>query len=204
MRALEVVMHVLVTVPSETTADVDAQLHAAGHIVRHCSEDGAHAVCVALRGRPCPLDRDPIDVVVEVRPHHERPHQAIAGLSDGMRCASRRGIPTIIASGGDVAEAAEAARATPSPRRSSVATEALVDSLKRQGVSSEHAALARAKVTRRWGGMFVQVQAPESVDTSGFGQAAIRIHQELRSVDPWARSVDIAREPPEGLSADRG
>ncbi len=186
-------MHVLITEPSEHTSDVDAQMRAAGHIVHHCSDDDAHAVCVALRGRSCHLDSDPIDVVVEVRAGH-----GVAGVSDGVRCASRRGIPTIIASEGDVAEAAEAARITPSPRRSSVATAALVDSLTRQGIAPEHAAPARAVVTRRWGGMFVEVQAPEAVDSRSFGQAAIRIHQELRAVDPWARSVDIARQHTDG------
>lgn len=181
-------MHVLVTQPFEATADVDAQLRTAGHVVHHCSDDDAHAVCVAVLGKDCPLDSDPIDVVVEVRSRHD-----VAGMSDGIRCAGRRGIPTMIANDGDVAGAAEVARTSPSPRRSSVATEALVESLNRQGVDPEHAAPATAVVIRRWGGMFVEVQAPESVDDKAFGQAAIRIHQELRAVDPWARTVDIAR-----------
>jgi hypothetical protein len=183
-------MHVLITEPSAPgAAGVAAELRGAGHVVHHCSDDEAQAVCVALRGRPCPLDSDPIDVVVEVRTGHQ-----IAGVTDGFRCASRRGIPMIIADS-DVVEATEAARDAPSPRRSSVATVALEDSLIRQGFPPDEAARARAVVTRRWGGMFVQVQVPEAVDTIAFGRAAIRIHQELRLVDPWSRSVDIARQP---------
>jgi hypothetical protein len=184
-------MHVLIAEPSDTTTEVEGRLKSAGHFVHRCSDDDAQAVCVALRGRPCPLDAEPVDVVIEVRSRSD-----VAGVSDGVRCARRRGLPTIVSGGEDVVDAAVAERDTPSPGRSSVATAALVDSLNRQGIAPEEVASARAIVTRRWGGMFVQVTAPSSVDAKAFGQAAIRIHQELRQVDPWARSVDIARRPP--------
>jgi hypothetical protein len=183
-------MHVLITEASEATPEVAARLKAAGHNVHRCADGDSHAVCVAVRGRPCPLDAEPVDVVVEVRTRTE-----VAGVSDGVRCASRRGVPTVIASGDEVVKAAEAERDRPSPRRSSVATAALVDSLSRQGIAPEDAMSASATVTRRFGGMFVRVRVPHSVGTKAFGQAAIRIHQELRKVDPWARSVDIARQP---------
>jgi hypothetical protein len=93
-------LRVLITESSDATADADSKLWAAGHMVQYCTEEDARAVWQALSGQTCPLDSDPIDVVVEVRPRHD-----VAGVSDGVRCASRRGIPTIIANKADVVPA---------------------------------------------------------------------------------------------------
>lgn len=73
-------------------ASAVAALEAAGHTVHRCYEPGQRGFpCVAVRGKPCPLD-GPIDVAYLYRlPMTPR----TTGLEDGVRCALRQQVPVV-------------------------------------------------------------------------------------------------------------
>lgn len=71
-------------------------LAAAGHEVVTCHRSGDPPFpCGGLvDGHGCPLDRGPIDVVLDA---HVRPSRAPSGYETGVVCGLRRGVPLVVA-----------------------------------------------------------------------------------------------------------
>jgi hypothetical protein len=76
--------------------DATSQLHAAGRTVHRCSESAESPFpCNALiPGRGCPLDRQEVDVVLNVR---TRPEAQPTLAEMGAICGLRDGIPLVVA-----------------------------------------------------------------------------------------------------------
>lgn len=75
-------------------ANEERTLAAAGHAVHRCYVRGQVGIaCVALVGRPCPLDVAPIDVAVNVR---DDLSQIMSPIEEGALCALHRHIPVVV------------------------------------------------------------------------------------------------------------
>jgi hypothetical protein len=199
-------MQVLMTEIASATAQRAADtLTGAGHVVHACREPGMTGfACVALLGRPCPLEAHPIHVALAVRPY---PISTPLVSEDGVRCAARRHVPIVVAGavspnpfapwttvqqpGFDVVDAARSAAEMPSPELSDHATAALRQGLERTGVAVQ---AARAEVRRC--GDHVRVQVALTIDEPVSSQAlhgiAVRMHQTMREIDCWSRGFDIS------------
>ena len=162
---------------SPAAATVAAELTEAGHTVHRCHDESGGTLCVAVRGAPCPVETQPIDVVVSVRPV----------MDDGIQCAVRRKIP--LAAGVDGVGPALAA---PLLDHSAAATDALRLSLR---VSGAHADEASATVRRRRGGLQVRATVTPDPGRTAAQSAAVRMAGAVRAVDPWARSIDVIVDP---------
>jgi hypothetical protein len=89
---MDIVMAETSTRASKKAAEV---LHAAGHTVHSCHGPGDRGLsCAALEGRKCPLEAQPADVYVLVRPW-SRPDPS--PVEQGALCAARRRIPLVVA-----------------------------------------------------------------------------------------------------------
>src|SRR4051794_13360319 len=78
--------------PSAWTAAED--LEAAGHVVHRCHDPQERGLgCTATRGRPCPIETQPIDVALVVR---GVPSPNVRSLEDGAMCAVHRKIPLVV------------------------------------------------------------------------------------------------------------
>lgn len=177
-------------VSSALASEAAERLEAAGHQVHACHEPHDHGfACIALRGRACPLEAFPVDVVVNVRPTSD-PHPSAA--EDGAICGARRRIPLVVAGetdgnpfapwtsaeieGGDVVPAVDVAASMPMPAHSSIATEAA-------GVSAE--------VHRVNGRLQVALLPDGPLDREEARAAAVHVTQALRAYDPWCAGIDV-------------
>jgi hypothetical protein len=201
-------MQVLMPETSSTGARMAADaLREAGHVIHVCHEPKAGGfLCTAMHDNPCPLEAFPIDVAVDVRPF-SMPMPTLA--EDGVRCAARRHIPLVVtgavaanpfapwttveSSTADIVDTVETAAASPLPDLSARATEVLRGSLERVGVDALD---TRVEVRRRAGRLAVRVIArgagsDRELDRA-LARAGIRVHQEIREMDKWARGTDVA------------
>jgi hypothetical protein len=202
-RRREPVMRVLVSGsrPESTRSAVDA-LRDAGHQVVRCHDDGEEPFpCAALRDqRGCPLDLDPVDVVLDV---HDSGTSTPSAYEDGVACAARRLLPLVVASDGvhpygrwatreigldaDITLACDEAAEAVSVVHSAVAIAAARASLEHAGIDP---ADARAAVHRRDGRLQVRLtipahpQALESMITA-------RVVSALRSYDRHTGGIDV-------------
>lgn len=197
-------MHVLLTETVTPRAkDAARSLAAAGHVVHHChGDDDLDTSCWAMRGAPCPLERDPIDLVVTVRPSNApRP----TPLEDGVVCGVRRHVPVLVTGaiasnndpwrrwetmawpGTDVGEVASRLAEAPLAEHSVAATNALRFTLLRADLHAD----AHADVYRRYGSLRVVIAADEELPRAVVQRAAVRICQALREVDPYAKGIDV-------------
>lgn len=79
-----------------TSAQVSARLEALGHDIVRCRDTDAPAFpCAALLPEGCPLDHDPVDVVVTA---HDAGWSAPGADEAGVTCALRTGIPVVAVS----------------------------------------------------------------------------------------------------------
>jgi len=191
-------MHVLI--PDVTTADAQAlvaELEADGHEIHTCGARTDALGCVALSGARCPLDAHPIDVCVQVG-REDLPMPP----DEGTRCAVRRRIPTVLV--GDSEEGALLPTATVTSRthasaviretveaplaaHSALAAKAMLYELRRQGADGRSGAV---EVRRRNGGLVVDLWLDASISRIQAERLATHVAQQVRTHDPWARSLD--------------
>jgi hypothetical protein len=180
------------------------ELEARGHTVVGCHEPGrAVFPCNAIAdGRSCPLDTTVVDVALVVRAV-ESPQPTTR--EDGVACAIRQHVPLVVAGAtrlhpyaeyaADVVEgtrravdACEHVAAAPLPEHSSVAGQALHETLERRGV----AASPRVTVLRRHGALVVHVTDAGDLDAEAKGMGSVRMMAALRALDPDARGIDVS------------
>ena len=195
-------MHLLLTETVTPRArDAARSLREAGHVVHACHDEGdVDATCGALRGESCPLEADPVDLVVTVRPMGApKP----TPLEDGVLCAVRRKVPVLVAGstagdpwarwerlvwpGTDLAEPVARAAEAPLAEHSYAATAALRRSLAAAGLPIDPV----ARVVRAGAYLKVVVACDAPLPASVAQRAAVRICQTVRAVDPWARGIDV-------------
>jgi hypothetical protein len=177
----------------------------AGHVVHACHEPGMTGfACVALRGRPCPLETHPIDVALAARPY---PVSTPLVSEDGVRCAARRHVPLVVAGaippnpfapwttveqpGFDVVEAVETAAALPVEVLSTRATEALREIVATMGL----APFAASAEVRRRGSTFrvdVVLTIDEAVSRQALHRIAVLLHRHMRELEPGASGFDFS------------
>ena len=189
-----VLVHVLFSETITTAAGMAAsELSAAGHTVHRCHEQrDLGLACQALRGGDCPLEREPIDAVVTVRT--EEGVRARPG-DDGIFCAIRRRVPVVVSGAvrthpflrfphsrpveGQSLEDAVAIAAHDLLRHSDIAT---AEAQRCAGPN------ATATVTRRHGGLFVEIaNAGDHRE-----RTAVRVAGAIRSFDPYVSSIDVS------------
>lgn len=169
-------MHVLVAGPSPSTEDIGPALEGLGHTVSACHDDVGDE-CVALRGGLCPLEALPIDVVVA------------DPASETSRCARRRAVPVVDASGDKTTFAPRlSAAVTALPRHTAVAERAALEVLLTAGLPPRPLEIA---ADRRNGGLLVTIAGPAGMDARLRQRMSVRVHARLRSLDRWASSIDI-------------
>lgn len=200
-------MHILlVEAVTPRATEAARALTGAGHTVHTChAANDTDATCLAVHGKPCPLETAPIDAVVTVRPVVSRP----TPLEDGVLCGVRRKVPVVVGGslahdpwhhweavswpGTDLADAVESALRRPLPEHSEIATIALRTSL---DPANAWQSRANAFVHRRDGGIRVTVQPDGPIAKETFQRASVRICQALRAHDPWASTIDVSQAPP--------
>lgn len=199
-------MHVMMPqVSSPAAVEAAERLEAAGHRVHACHEPHDHGfACIALRGRDCPLEAFPVDVVVDVRPTNDA-HPSAA--EDGAICGARRRIPLVVAGentpnpfapwtaaeieGADVVPAVETASALSMAAHASIATDMLRDAIAVHGAASQSSS---AEVHRVAGRLKVTLRATPPLDHETSRVAAVHVTQALRAYDPWCAGIDVRVE----------
>ena len=197
-------MRVLVvgSVPVSAQSATD-ELEAAGHEVLRCHEEAGPAFpCAALaEGRRCPLEGEPIDVVLDV---HDARTMAPSAYEDGVACAIRQHVPVVVVADGkhpyerwstrhvsseaDVVWTCEAAAGSPLPEHSELASRVAVESLERAGIPPRGAS---ATVHRERGSLKVMLSLPPA-HPEGLEQMVVaRVITALRRHDRAARGVDV-------------
>jgi len=170
-------MHVLVAGPSSSSeTDITPVLRQLGHAVSSCHETLGDE-CVALRGTPCPLEGLPIDVVIA------------DPSSETSRCARRRAVPVVDTETDESILAARLATAVIAmPRHTNAAMQAARHVLDSAGAPEGPLA---ASVDRRHGGLLATVVGPAGMSARLRQRISVRVHAELRKLDPCAPSIDI-------------
>ena len=202
-------MRVLVLESEPGAADrAAAALEAASHTVARCHDAGDPAFpCRALEdGSTCPLEQDPVDVVLTVRSPGDAPN----ALEDGVACAIRAHIPLVVAGDSeagpygpwatatvgaedDVVDACATAATAPLVRHSRAGTERLRELLAHNGVPDAES--AKVEVTRRNGRLRVLLQVPERVTPQVADVAATHVLAAIHAIDPTARGTDVSIKP---------
>ena len=177
------------------------RLQAHGHVVHSCrSGHEPHDVsCAALRGAPCPLDAQAVDVAVGVGPE-----PSVDRLGDGEVCAIRRRIPLILLDRPDDPLARWAAAVVPAPQALEVISQV------NAAILPEHSCEARrtvrewlrrrkldetaidVEVRRRHGALLVELWVDGCIterDAEGLG---VYLAQCVRRFDPWAKGIDVS------------
>jgi hypothetical protein len=196
-------MEVLVLESEPGAADkATAQLEAAGHRIQRCHKPGARAFpCVGIDPGRCPLEQDPIDVVLTVR---ARPNLSPSASEDGVSCALRRHTPVVVAGRttanpyaqypvtvagiDDVVAACERAVSGPQVEHESVATRVLDETLGHAGLASE---AATASVHRTGEGLRITLLVPEETPRKVRDVASVRVTGAVRRFDPYAPRIEI-------------
>ena len=199
-------MQVLMSEAASTIARLAADaLTDAGHVVHACREPGMTGfACIALRGRPCPLETHPIDVALALRPYAVSTPLV---SEDGVRCAARRHVPLVVAGavppnpftpwttvehpGFDVVDAVETAAAQPVAELSTAATETLREIVEAMGLAPF---AARAEVRRCEDRFRVEIvlTTDEAMSRQVLHRIAVRVHQRMREVERGAEGFDLS------------
>ena len=176
-------MHLLVAgTTSPGNQAVALTLGQLGHTVAVCHEvEDRGTACAAVRGRPCPLEAQPIDAVITTHP----------SVDDAVLCARRRRVPVAFVADA-VASRSAVARELDSATGELVEHAAVADlaarsALTHVGVSVD---LGLASVIRRAGGLHVTVEVPASVDglpAPASQRPSARRTSQVRSVGPVDR-----------------
>jgi hypothetical protein len=196
-------MNVLVLESEVGAAEVAiAQLRRSGHEVHRCHESGERGFeCAALHGESCPLDEQPIDVVLDVRTRSSR---FPTMLEDGVSCALRRHLPVVVSGhtsthpftsfpvvegGRDIVDTCERAAVGPMAGHEGIAQRALDETVQRTLPEAE---ASRADVRRRAGGLAVTLRFPPTTPARVRAMASVRVAGALRAFDRSARGIDVA------------
>ena len=197
-------MHVLMPATAAPAAQILAEeLEERGHPVHRCHEsDDTGIGCSVLRGRECPIEQWPIDMVVAVR---ESSSGDSGPLDDGIVCAIRTRLPLIVggATAGNpfrawsvevpgrvtVDKVTEVA-ARPLAVHSQVATEALREYLGEVATPED-----RVDVHRRGGGLLARVVVPGHLDPRARDMAAVRVTKAIREWDRFSPVLDVTFAP---------
>jgi len=202
-------MRVLVLESEPGAADgAAAALRAASHMVVRCHDPGDPAFpCRALAdGATCPLDQDPVDVVLTVRSGSPEP----SPLEDGVACAIRTHVPLVVAGDSeaepyrrwatatigtqsDVVTACADAAIAPLALHSQAGTDRLRMFLAHNGVPDAES--ASVEVTRRDGRLRVRCQVPERVTPQVAQTATTHVIASIREIDPTALGADVSITP---------
>lgn len=198
---------VLESDPGVARLSID-DLEAAGHRVHRCHEAGDAAFpCAGLASDRCPLESEPVDVVVTVRAH-VRPGPT--PLEDGVACALRRHLPVVVTGrtalnpfeelgaveggGTGIVAACERAASGTQPAHEARANETLRSVLDHAG---EGASPARASVRRISGRLNVVLRIDPSMSKRTRNIAAVRVTGALRAFDRYVDSIDVSFEESE-------
>lgn len=176
------------------------RLEAAGHRVHRCHEPSSAFPCAGVRSE-CPLDEQPIDLVLAVRPHiRTTPTTSEIGVT----CALRQRIPVAVtgqtllnpfepfgaaAIEEELVEACERVAAARRPEHEAAAAAAVQSSLATAG---HEKALCDVSVHRDNGRLRVRVSVPKEVPEPTRKMLAVRVIGRLRNFDPHAEGVDVA------------
>lgn len=182
--------------------EAERELIEAGHVVLHCHEAGAPAFpCVGLIDESqCPLRSHVVDVALTVR---SRVRSQPADAEDGVRCALMQHVPLVVAGPSaldpydgletraldrtyDVVSACEeaaSAELTAHARRAEMVIVA--------AIGPARASVARVAVTRRTGGLFVEVTGIDDLSHEERETLVVRIYGALRAFDRTARTIDV-------------
>lgn len=178
------------------------ELSAAGHEVVRChAEDDPPFPCFALQdGQRCPLEGDPVDVVLAAR---NRPWPRPTRLEDGALCAIRRHVPLVVtdpvfnpfekwttrvATPGAVPEACEQAADAPLDPHGEIAATAATAMLERAGADASRVS---ATVHRQRGRLRVQLELPSEALEIG-ADVVPNVLAALRAYDRHATGIDIS------------
>lgn len=178
------------------------ELTEAGHVVLRCHEPGAPTFpCRGLAdASTCPLHSHAVDVALTVR---SRVRSQPAAAEDGVRCALMSHVPLVVAGPSaldpydgletrsldrtyDVVSTCEEAAAAELEAHSRRANALIAEMF-----PADRASSARVHVTRRDGGLRVQVTGLEAVTHQERQTAVVRIVGALRAFDGSARTIDV-------------
>jgi len=184
------------------------ELTEAGHVVLRCHDPGAPAFpCRGILDEStCPLRAQVVDVALAVR---SRVRSQPAPTEDGVRCALMSHVPLVVAGPSaldpydgletrvidriyDVVATCEAAAAAELPAHARRATAVLADAM---GEHRESRANASVSVTRRDGGLRVEVMGLGDATRDERQAAVVRVVGALRQFDRSARSIDVIIGP---------
>jgi hypothetical protein len=200
-------MRVLVvgTLPEamEHTSEV---LREAGHDVVSCHDPGEGSFpCRGLRGDPCPLSGDGVDVVVTAR---DRAWPSPSPFEDGAACALRHHVPMVVHGftsvhpyepwhpaesrhDGELASVVEAVARAPLSEHSDVARSTARQVLEAARLPCDG---VDAVVTRRNSRLRVIVSMPSGAE-AGESSVSAKVLGTLRRFDPDARGIDLGFTP---------
>lgn len=174
-----------------------------GHDVHTCFSDPYDVQgCTALDPEVgCPLDTEPIDVVVDVRGF---PHPAPRSLEQGATCGIRKRVPLVVASpkgtspytrwasavvdGGteEIADAVEATDGARSPAHQEVVDAALDAAMPGEG--------ATAFVSRQSGRLHVALSLPPDTSSVEAERVTLKVVAAVRAFDPETPVLDVGLE----------
>lgn len=199
-------MRVLVvgTLPGAIDRAEDA-LRAGGHEVVHCRDEHAGTFpCTALDERgTCPFEVAPVDVVVTAR---DRAWPRPSPLEDGAICGIHRFVPLVV-HGTTVLEpferwavaetetdeellaAVERAATAPLPEHGVAATTTMRELLDSHGIAMDG---NHVEVRRTGGRLAVTLRLTPEAEPHA-AALTVKILTVLRSLDPYADGIDVAR-----------
>lgn len=172
-----------------------------GHKVRSCKLPGQRSGCAVLEERPCPLESEPVDVVI-CTGGPEAPWDR----GDGATCAVTHRVPLVMVDPDPAdplvsfaavstteehaVETVEAVADAPLPVHSSIALGVLRAELERRGIDSEGPGLP-VEVRRRSGTLLVELWHGAEMTHREAQRVATHVVQAVREYDGWARGVDV-------------
>jgi hypothetical protein len=197
------------------SADVEAELNAAGHEVARCHEGGTTPFpCHGMvDGVVCPLETDLISVAVLCSGGGGQ-WPAPGGGDDGARCALRRHIPLVVvgepatsvyrdwaaaeASDGDIVPTVERTAVSPLRRHTEAARRSLRSVLAMHDLPTEQAG---ASVTRAGSDLKVILEPGIVIPASVAEMAAVRVLGAVRDIDPYPPSIGVSVDQPSANGA---
>ncbi|MGO8875788.1 MAG: hypothetical protein ACLQNG_08500 [Acidimicrobiales bacterium] len=196
-------MQILMTeIATDRARTAAALLEAKGHVIVTCGDGVARSVtCAALRGEPCPLERDKIDVALHIEGADP------PGLADeGVLCAIRHFLPLVVASResgvrsdpfgswaaavcdlDELSETLTAAASAPLPAHSLAAERAANAVLASAGCYTTW----RAVVRRSGGRLRVELISETPVDRELCDRSAVRAEVAIREIDGVTPTIDV-------------
>lgn len=172
-----------------------------GHMIHSCKLPGQVSGCAVLEERPCPLESEPVDVVVCTGGPG-----APWDRGDGSTCAVTHRVPLVMVDADptdplvgfaaalttqeDAVEIVEAVGASPLPVHSRIASGVLRAELRRLGLDPE-SSYTSVEVHRRSGTLVVEMSRGAGITRAEAERVATHIVQALREHDGWARGVDV-------------